>query len=76
MIRYYRCATCHKRGLDKSRNGRQRFCSVKCSNAYFTQKRYGTKSCPYNPALDCKEHKCSTCSWNTSVAKMRVEALL
>ena len=73
MIRYYKCVVCGKEGIS---NGRERrFCSTKCSNQYFTEKRY--QSCKYNEGVVCGEQdKCKNCGWNPKVAAQKKKALI
>ena len=75
MIRYYRCATCGKRGMDISPQQNRRFCSKQCCANYFNNKRYGGEVCDFNEGVLCKQRNCRKCGWNPKVAKKRMEAL-
>lgn len=80
MIRYYKCATCGKKGIDSSHNKNRRFCCTNCADTYYRRQKgvgvekEGRKLCMFNEGVECYKHNCGSCGWNPIVTQKRLEA--
>lgn len=73
------CANCGKKTIDRTSNGRGRFCSKKCASVYSNRRRGLAKNkdmrCLFNDYVVCGVHNCRSCGWNPTEEEKRKEAL-
>ena len=73
------CYNCGEVTIDRTRNARGKFCSVKCCRQYTNRHKGRAKKvenlCVYNDSVVCVEHDCQKCGWNPQVETERKESL-
>lgn len=79
-MREFTCIVCGAKGINRSYRQDKKFCSTKCSNAYWNKKRYGGNKgyppCKYNEGVACTDKDCKSCGWHPDVIKKRKEAIV
>lgn len=80
MMREFNCVVCGKIAYTRCSNGRGKFCSKKCANAYARKARGIGKEvelqCMFNDRVQCGERNCQNCGWNPKVEQKRKEAFV
>ena len=65
-----RCDYCDK--VFRRRNGKHRFCSDRCREAYANRQ---DKGCMFRDGVECKFQVCECCGWNPMVEEQRLRKL-
>lgn len=68
--RIFTCPVCGVQKEDRTVQGNQIFCSIRCANAA----RPKPEPCPNNSGVWCAVRKCDCCGWNPDVAAARTKA--